>query len=155
MTTAASLKEALHNTIHRNRRSVAELADAAGMSDNYLYRSALPAGPEGGSDSGCRFPLEKLIPLLRAADDLQVLDYIERQLGRVAVPVVMPDCKIDMLPGNMARAVNEFGDILGRYAEMIKDGKISWKEADRFEHEAFEAMQAIAAFNQAVQQVVK
>lgn len=153
---ADSIKEALHNTIHRHpTKSVAAIAEEIGVSENYLYRAALPDQEEGGSDSGCRFPLKKLIPLIRATGDFQALDYIEQALGRVAVPVSLPDCAADSLPLVLAKSVEQFSKLLNEYADMIADFRVTKDEAERFEGKAFSAMRQIAVFSLVVNQAAK
>jgi hypothetical protein len=71
------LKTQLHFTVHGARKSVPELADEIGVSASYLYRACT----EG--ESGCKFPLELLIPLMQASGDYALLDHLNARCGRI------------------------------------------------------------------------
>ena len=71
------LKTVLYMTVHGSSKSVEEIADALGVSASYIYRSCL----EG--DSGCRFPVEMLIPLMEATGNYAALDHINARCGRI------------------------------------------------------------------------
>jgi hypothetical protein len=75
----ADLKTTLHFTIHGSKLSVEQIADELGISTSYLYRSCL----EG--DSGCRFPLDLLLPLMKATGDYTILDHLNSRCDRVTV----------------------------------------------------------------------
>lgn len=151
---ARTLKDALHRTVHQHPdKSVAAIAEEIGMKPGYLYRATLPEEDEGGSESGCSFPLKRYIALLRASGDLQSLDYIERMVGRVGVPVSIPECEPKDLPASVAGALSEFGEVMKEYASMIADGRISPAEAERFGKECFDAMQELAGLNILVRKV--
>lgn len=76
-----TLRECLYNTIHRSKKPLKVIAEEIGMSENYLTRAALPDPEESETGTGCRFPLKKLIQLIRATGDYSVLDNIEHSLG--------------------------------------------------------------------------
>jgi hypothetical protein len=76
-----SLKKVLYDTVHRRTgKTVEALADELGVSQNYLYRSCLPIDDRS---SGCRFPLELLIPLMNSTGDYRVLKYLAHRTGHV------------------------------------------------------------------------
>ncbi|NMB83025.1 MAG: hypothetical protein GYA14_14530 [Ignavibacteria bacterium] len=77
-----SIKSCLYETIHRNKKSVAQLADETGISSSYLYRSALPT-----DESGVRFPLDYLLPLMKATNNYSVLKHIANLCGFVLTPL--------------------------------------------------------------------
>jgi len=83
-----SIKSCLYETIHRNRKSVAQLADETSISSSYLYRSALPT-----DESGVRFPLDYLIPLMKATGNYSVLKHIANLCGFVLV--ALPKIKVN------------------------------------------------------------
>ena len=143
-----TLKDALHATIHRHpTKSVAAIAEEIGISENYLYRSALPDQDMDGQGTGCRFPLKSLIPLVRATADFQVLDYIEFSMGRVAV--TLPAVDRSQTVGDISRlamlAAVEFGQLMAAAGKSLDDGEISATEMKRIEREVYEAVQAIMA----------
>ena len=86
MPTDKTLRECLYETIHRTHgRSLKLIAEEIGMSQSYLTRAALPDHDEDEGGSGCRFPLNKLVPLIKATNNYSVLDSLEASVGRVAV----------------------------------------------------------------------
>lgn len=159
MTTAKevrSLKDALHQTIHRHPKlSVAAIAEEIGMAESYLYRAALPDPDTDGPDaSGVRFPLKKLVALIRSTNNFIVLDYMERQLGRVAIPLPDTPESLSDLHTKVTAAISEFSDVLKKYTSSIADGKVSAGEAEDLECEAYEAIQAIHSLVLAIKEAV-
>lgn len=75
-----SIKTLLYSTIHRNSKSAAQLADETGISYSYLCRAGLPT-----DESGVRFPVEHLIPLMKAAGDFSVLHHLNTLCGFLTV----------------------------------------------------------------------
>lgn len=139
-----TLKEALYDTIHRGEKPLKVVAEEIGVSINYLTRAALPDLEESETGTGCRIPLNKLIPLIRATNDFQVLDAIEHSLGRCGV----------LLPplGRMSaaytasvsiKAIGEFGELLKEIEKSTKDRKITSAERDRIQREGYQTIQSI------------
>lgn len=71
------LKTVVYLTVHGSSKSVPEIADQIGVSASYLYRMCL----EG--ESGCKMPLELLLPLMEATGDYSILDHLNARCGRV------------------------------------------------------------------------
>lgn len=71
-----SIKVLLYETVHKNQKSVEQIADETGISSSYLYRSVLPS-----DKSGARFPLDYLIPVMKAADNYSVLKHLASLCG--------------------------------------------------------------------------
>jgi len=69
------LKRYIYSTVHRGRPTVEELADGLGCSSSLLYRCANP------NDPAARFPLEKLLPLMRLTKDYSILRHIAARAG--------------------------------------------------------------------------
>jgi len=82
MADMTGLKSFLYKTIHRNTKTVNQLADETGISASYLYRAGLPE-----DQSGVRFPIEYLIPLMKATKDYSVLTHIAKLCGFLLVRV--------------------------------------------------------------------
>ncbi|MGK9367549.1 phage regulatory CII family protein [Melioribacter sp. Ez-97] len=80
MSIPRSLKEALYNTIHRNKKSINEIAEECSCSASVLYRYCADEDTTSYAD----FPLRRLIPLLNATNDDSILDYLEARRGRIA-----------------------------------------------------------------------
>lgn len=140
----STLKVALYNTIHRSEKSVEEIAEDIDMAPSYLYRSALPdRDQDENASTGVRFPLKKIIPLVRSTDDYQVLDYIEHSLGRVAFQVPSSLLTIKSMQEDALRAAAEFGDLMRRISDSCEDGKLTAQEREDVHREGYEAITAI------------
>ncbi len=115
------LKTSLYLTIHGSKKSVEQIADECGITANYLYRSCL----EG--ESGCRFPLDLLLPLMQATGDYQVLDHINRRTGRVTASAP----RVRALKKKDANTVNEiqrnFNEAFSQFLKFWSTGDISMK----------------------------
>lgn len=138
-----TLKECLYDTIHRNRKPLKAIAEEIGMAESYLTRAALPDQDESDTGTGCRFPLKRLIPLIRATGDFQVLDFIERSLGRVAVPLPDPAKSYRDIYCMSLKSVKEFGELMGVLEQSLEDGSLTKNETERIVREGHEAIQAI------------
>ena len=143
-----TLKDCLYETIHKNRKPLKLIAEEIGMSENYLTRAALPDQEESETGSGCRFPLKKLIPLIRATGDFSLLDHIESSLGRVAVRMPKPGASEDHLYRLTIKAVKEFGELMAEMDAGMADGRLTGKELGRLRKEGYEAVQAIVTLMQ-------
>jgi hypothetical protein len=138
-----TLKDCLYQTLHRNNKPLKLIAEEIGMSENYLYRSALPDPDESDTGTGCRFPLKKLVPLVRCTADFSVLDFIEQSLGRVAFPLPAPSSTLSDLSRLAMISVREFGQLMAEMEADMADGKIFVAEKVRIRKEGYEAVQAI------------
>lgn len=139
-----TLKEALYDTIHRGEKPLKAIAEEISVSENYLTRAALPDVDESDTGTGCRFPLKKLIPLVRATNDYQVLDVIEHSLGRCGV-LLPPLGRVST--ADTARlsikSIGEFGDLLKEVERATSDRKITAAERERIQCEGYHAIQSI------------
>ena len=124
-----------------------QLAEEVGMSPSYLTRSALPDKDDAddpGLATGCRFPLKKLIPLIRASSDFRLLDYIERSLGRVAFSVPRNRPGFERLHAELSKSIKEFGELVKVVGDSLEDGKITDAEREHCTKEGYELIQAVA-----------
>lgn len=140
-----TLKEALYDTIHHGRIPPKAIAEQLGMARSYLYRSATEDPDQGDERStGVRFPAKQIVPLIRATGDYQVLDLMEFQLNRVAVPVPDPGAlTVKDIRVQAMRAMVEFGDLIKQIEESLEDGVVTEKERSLIEKEGMEAVKAI------------
>lgn len=113
------------------------------MSENYLTRAALPDQDESDNGTGCRFPLKKLVPLIRATADFSVLDHIEQSLGRVAIALPPPSDSLQDVYRLSMRSIKEFGELMASLDAGMADGKLTAKEISHLRTEGYEAVQAI------------
>ena len=139
----STLKDCLYRTIHRNRKPLKLIAEEIGMSENYLTRSALPDLEESETGSGCRFPLKKIVPLIRSTEDFSVLDHIEQSLGRVAIKLPPPAASNNPIYRQAMQTVKEFGELMGDLDTSLADGSLTETEIDHIKTEGHEAVQAI------------
>lgn len=144
-----TLKDNLYRTIHQNKKSLKAIAEEIGMSENYLYRSALPDTDESDTGTGCRFPINKMIPLIRSTDDFSVLDYIERNLGRVAIAIPPKRQKpLSDMCRSTVRATAAFGELVSTIEKSLADGTMEKSECDLIQDEGYKAIQTILALMQ-------
>lgn len=139
-----TLKEALYDTIHRGEKPLKAIAEEIGVSSNYLTRSALPDLEESETGTGCRFPLNKIIPLVRATNDYSVLDAIEHSLGRIGVLLPPPGRTSTAIMAHLSiKTIGEFGELLKEIERANEDRKITAAERERIQREGYQAIQSI------------
>ena len=144
-----TLKDILYDMIHRHHtKSLEQIAEEIGMSNSYLARAALPDKDTVDNPdlaTGVRFPLKKLIPLIRATDDFQLLDHIEVTLGRVAfsLPRRHPETTQE-LHQQLSDSIKEFGEFIAVVGDSIADGKLTVPERERCRKEGYDLIQVVS-----------
>jgi hypothetical protein len=146
-----TLKDCLYRTIHRNKKPLKAIAEEIEMAESYLTRGALPDPDESDTGTGCRFPLKKLIPLIRATDDFSTLDFIEASLGRVAFSLPSGKKDLNGVCRLTLRSVKEFGQLMAAIEKSMADDLLTVGETDRIRKEGYEAIQAIMTLIHAVE----
>ncbi len=146
-----TLKDCLYQTLHRNNKPLKAIAEELGVSESYLYRSALPDQEDSETGTGCRFPLKKLIPLILVTGDYCTLDHIENALGRVAIFLPKSDAGLTDICRMSLRSVREFGELMAEVTKSLEDSRIRDDEMSRILTEGYEAQQAIAALIAAIE----
>ena len=108
MKSTQDIKDVLYETVHENKKPVKQIADEIGISSNYLYRSALP-----DDESGVKFPLQNVIPLMKATNNYSLLRHIAKVSGFITIkmPVMKSEKKdeidiIDSYQGSTLKALN-------------------------------------------------
>lgn len=76
------IKDILYSTIHENKKSVKQIADEIGISTNYLYRACLPE-----DESGVKFPVQFLLPLMKSTNNYSLLKHIAQLAGFIIVKI--------------------------------------------------------------------
>jgi hypothetical protein len=139
-----SLKTLLYTTIHRNAKSVAQLADETGISPSYLYRAGLPT-----DESGVKFPIEHLIPLMKSSGDYSVLKYLNRLCGFLTVraPRGFHDKRDEV------DAVNEYNTLCSAASKLLMDFFQSPSPAKL--EETNSALQAVMEYSASLQKRIK
>jgi Na+/phosphate symporter len=74
-----NFKSILYNTIHRNKKGIEQIADEIGVSSNSLYRYCI----EG--ESGSEMPARRLVPLMKATNNYELLKHIAYLCGFVCI----------------------------------------------------------------------
>lgn len=123
-----TIKELLYKTAHRNKKSIKQLADETGISDNYLYRACLPV-----DESGVKYPLDKLVPLMKAANDYSILSHIANICGFILVKIPVFKAKkgeaIDIYDDYQEATANALASLKAFFKEPSKSNKDSVDEA--------------------------
>ena len=70
------LRKILYVSVHRSKKSVAQIADELGISENYLYRLVSLS-----EDSPLNFPLHLAVPLMKSTKKYELLRYIAAECG--------------------------------------------------------------------------
>ncbi|HVW09171.1 MAG TPA: helix-turn-helix transcriptional regulator [Bryobacteraceae bacterium] len=120
------LKTDLYLTVHSSKKTVEQIADEIGVSASYLYRACL----EG--ESGCRFPLDLLLPLMQATGDYRLLDHLNARAERITVKLP----RVSKLKKQDPKVVNEItqhfheamADVLRFFENPDRDAVASLKE---------------------------
>ena len=110
------IKKALYGTIHRKKESVEEIADRVGCSASLLYRCC------NVNDSQARFPLEKLLPLMRSVNDYSILRHLASRSGFILYKLP------SRIKHNRAADLNKYQSLFTetfRSLLRFKDGEIS------------------------------
>jgi len=128
-----TFKSAAHDTIFRSSLPAKALADIVGVSYSALTKFADESVDE-------QIPMRRFIALIRVADNLAALDYLEALAGRVAFKV--PTGSHTTATGE---AIREFGEWLAAHGAALEDGVISAEELAAIDQQAREAIAAIAA----------
>lgn len=81
MSTTPTVKNLLYQTIHRNNKTIDQIADEVGKSSNSLYRYCL----EG--ESGSEMPISLLLPIMKSTKNFSLLKHIAALCGFVCVKI--------------------------------------------------------------------
>ncbi len=112
--TKKDLKTNLYFTVHGAQISVEEIADHLGISASYLYRSCT----EG--DSGCRFPLDLLLPLMEATHDFSLLEHLNARCGKITVNLAQVSRLKVHDPKAMNQIQNNFSKVLAKVISFLE-----------------------------------
>ena len=146
----------LYETIHRNKdRSLKLIAEEIGVSQSYLTRAALPDQDEEEGVLGVDFPLNKLVPLIKATNDYSVLDSLEASVGRVAVAMPKGESSLHDVCRLAMQSVKKFGDLMGIVGQGMANEGLLPDEKKKIKKEGYEALAAITALLMAIEQSQK
>jgi hypothetical protein len=83
-----------------------------------------------GGSADRHFPAELSVPLCKLLDSYEVLDFIERQAGRLAFSIPQPDSKERADAIKVQRLLKEVAEAVGSLCAALEDGIIEGKEAE-------------------------
>lgn len=127
-----TIKMILYETIHRNKKSVEQIADEIGISVSYLYRAGLPL-----DESGVRFPLDYVIPLMKATNDYRILEHLAQVCGFIVIK--QPRVRTPKVDG--ITLVSDYQDITTNAVRKLKNF-LDKPDRTRYE-EVVEALQRV------------
>lgn len=139
-----TLRDALYDMIHGSAIPAKVQAEELNIGYSYLCNAANADLP------GFEYQLRLIIPHTRLTRNFAALDYIERQLGRVGVPVSPLDCVADGLSCQaLAKAMlvttKEMGEAAAAANRALADGKLRSGEIARCKKELWDLIQQAAA----------
>lgn len=105
-----TIKKELYQTIHRNNKSIDQIADEIGVSANSIYRYCL----EG--ESGSEMPLSRLVPLMKATKNFELLTHIARICGFLVVKIP----KVSANKGTEIDLVDNYQDATTKACRSLK-----------------------------------
>jgi hypothetical protein len=135
-----TLGQALYRLVHNSPQTVAMQAELLNLSPQFVYNIG---NPNLESD-GVTYPLKHLVPHTKLTKNRVVVDFIERQLGYVAVPVVnqmdlyRSSVLTSSISGDMLEVTKELGEAAAAIQQSIRDGKLTLAEAKRCRKELWD-----------------
>jgi len=136
-----TLGQALYQLVHDSPQSVSVQAELLNLSPQFVYNIGNP----NLAQDGVAYPLKHLIPHTQLTKNRVVIDFIEQQLGCVAVPVVQ---QLDLFRARLgfadnaavqlARVAKELGELAGEVERSIADTKLVPAEAKRIRKEGWD-----------------
>jgi hypothetical protein len=111
MAHSKSIKTILYETIHRNKKTVDQIADEIGISANYLYRAGLPL-----EESGAKFPIDYLIPLMKSTGNYSILE----QIANICGFLLVKEPRIKTPKSEAIDLINDYQDITTTAVRKLK-----------------------------------
>ncbi|MEC7358225.1 MAG: phage regulatory CII family protein [Verrucomicrobiota bacterium] len=111
------------------KRGIKKIAADVGVSTSLLYKWSQP--PEA-SGSGSKNPLDRMINLMQAANDPQMINWICEQAGGYFVrnPNDQEENNYDVMPATN-EIVSQFSALLSEISEAAQDNAIANNESER------------------------
>lgn len=141
----AELQQAFYDTVHHGKIPLKDIAAECGESINYYTRVGLPL-----NQGGCYYQVQKLTKLINLAGRYDILDVLERSVGRIGVPLPSPEgaSKNDIFRLAL-QSTKEFGELIDEVNRAMEDNVIKSSERKRIMKEGFESVQAILTLMEA------
>lgn len=143
-----TLEQALYMLAYESGVTIKAQAHHLGRAESYFYNCVNPS-----LSAQYRYPLCDLLPHTQFNRNPVVLDFFEREIRRVAVPVVdqldcfTPPPSIEALPEEVAQLAKELGDVAGTILKSIEDGRMQAPEATASRKEVWELVQRATALH--------
>jgi len=118
------------------------VAERMGIPASTLY-SYGEVGP-----TGREIPVDKLLRLVRAAEDTRPIAALCEDAGGTFLPI--PEGSAGAVNAALIKTVKEFGEAVTEVGAGLEDGKLEIAELRRIDREIGEAMQALALLRAAI-----
>jgi hypothetical protein len=138
-----SLAEAIDCTVHHSDPTLKQIAERIGKTEGYLRASS------SQYDDSHKFQAELIVPITVATGNFAILDYMERQVGRVALTVPDGLGRGDVFE-RTADLMRELGEAIEEIRRTLTDGRVEAAEAERVKKEIHDIQRAAAALQACV-----
>jgi len=144
------LGQALYQLVHNSPQTVAVQAELLNLSPQFVYNIGNP----NLEADGITYPLKHLVPHTKLTKNRVVMDFIERQLGYVAVPVVnqldlyRANLLTSSISGDMLEVAQELGEAAAAIQQSIRDGKLTLHEAKRCRKELWDLVRCAVVLHE-------
>jgi len=145
-----TLGQALYQLVHNSPQTVAVQAELLNLSPQFVYNIGNP----NLEADGITYPLKHLVPHTKLTKNRVVMDFIERQLGYVAVPVVnqldlyRANLLTSSISGDMLEVAQELGEAAAAIQQSIRDGKLTLHEAKRCRKELWDLVRCAVVLHE-------
>jgi hypothetical protein len=139
-----TIKTHLYKSIHRSKKSAAQIADEIGISYSYLCRAGLPT-----DENGVRFPVELMVPLMKSCGNYDLLKHIAGLAGylTVKIPHAFNDKKDEV------SALNEYNELCTEAAKNMM--KFFKKPSDTQMQLTIDSLQRVMEISAGLQKRIK
>lgn len=145
-----TLGQALYQLVHNSSQPVAMQAELLNLSPQFVYNIG---NPNLESD-GVTYPLKHLVPHTKLTKNRVVMDFMERQLGYVAVPVVnqldlyRASALTSSISADMLEVATELGEAAAAIQHSIRDGHLAVAEAKRCRKELWDLVRCAVVLHE-------
>lgn len=137
----ATLRDALHEMVFNSPIPAKAQAEELNVNLSYLYNAANP------QLDGFEYQLRLLVQHTRITGNFAALDYLERAVGRIAIPLrkqdwpAQPPIVSRDLTSGLLKATKELGEAASELHRSLQDSAMTETEARRCRKEVFELLQ--------------
>ena len=115
------------------------------------------------NDSGAYNPLDRIETVIETAlslgiapeDALAPIHFLAERFGQIVIPIPTIEAPATAASAELLKTIKEFGDLASESSKALQDGKISWREYDRINREAWELIRQVALFLRIVELSVR